>query len=72
MIDLADEIISLISKKRRIKRNDIQDHLRISRETTDKIVDFLVKFGFAELDGLNIVKPSKALKRFLADNPENN
>ncbi len=67
MIRLADEVLSLIAKKGSIGLRDIQDRLGISKQTADSIVDFLVKFGFAEVDYEECIRLSELCKTLFAE-----
>ena len=50
MRELAEEMLSLISKKGKIEIREIQEKLCLTRETATTIVDFLLEFGFVWLD----------------------
>lgn len=63
--ELAEETLSLIRKKRKMTIEEMEDSLNISSETANTIVDFLVRFGFAELDGAKrYVRLSEPCRRF--------
>jgi len=48
--DLAEEILSLISKKGKLEIKEIQDRFCLTRETATGPINFLIEFGFAQLD----------------------
>lgn len=46
---------------------DIQNRLGIGKQTADSIVDFLVKFSFAEIDYEGYIRLSEPCKTFFAE-----
>ena len=68
LIDLAEEILYLISKKDKIEIGEIQDRFSLRRETVTRVIDFLVEFGFVQLDGSNrYITLSEACRRFFEE-----
>ncbi len=68
MIGLADEILSLIARKDQIEIADIQDRFGITKQTANSVIDFLVKFGFIEIDdSKRYVRLSEPCKKFFAE-----
>ncbi len=53
MRDLSEQILSLISKKGVVTIEEIQARFNITEKTANMVIDFLVKFGFAEFDANN-------------------
>ncbi len=69
--DLAKEILSEIWKKERIPIEEIQGRFNLTKETTKAIIEFLVKFGFVQLDKNNgHISLSETLRNFYDEMPE--
>ncbi|MFY3739838.1 MAG: putative DNA-binding transcriptional regulator [Candidatus Nitrosomirales archaeon] len=47
---LLEQILILIWKERKIEIEKIQVTFTITRETTSRIISFLLKYGFVEID----------------------
>jgi DNA-binding IclR family transcriptional regulator len=68
VLNIADEILALLSEKEKVMIEDIQDNLNISRKTVTEVMNFLVKFGFAKWDdGNRYVSLSSLFRKFLTD-----
>lgn len=68
LIDLADEVLSMIAKKGQIELSDIQDRFSVTKRTANSVVDFLVKYGFAEFDSSEqYIVLSQPCKKFFAE-----
>ena len=68
MSDLAEEILYLIGKRGKIETREVQDRFNLSRETATSVVDFLVEFGFAELDqSKRYIRLSEPCKKFFEE-----
>jgi predicted transcriptional regulator len=50
MTSLVEEVLVLIWKESKIEVEKIQQTLNLTRETTSRVIDFLSKFGFVEID----------------------
>ena len=50
LIELAEEILCLISNKRKISIKEIQETLDITEDKARIIIDILLRFGFVESD----------------------
>ncbi len=50
MSDLAEEILFLVGKRSKIGTGEIQDRLNLTKETTTTVINFLMEFGFVQLD----------------------
>jgi Mn-dependent DtxR family transcriptional regulator len=69
--DLAEEILSLISKKGEIGIKEIKDRLNVSKETLTTEIDFLVEAGFVKLDkSKRYIRLSNRCKKFLEETSE--
>ncbi len=59
LIDLLEGILMSIINKGEVEISEIQRRFDLTKETTDKNISFLVRFGFAELDrNKRYVRPS--------------
>ncbi len=66
MKHLAEEVLSLVSIEGKIELREIQNRLNLKMETVTTVIDFLVEFGFAELDESNrYVRLTGLYKQFL-------
>lgn len=66
--NLAEEILSLIIKKGKVRISEIQSIFNLTNETTKLAVNFLVKFGFVRWDKRRrYVMLSSRYKRFLEE-----
>ena len=60
--------MSVLSKKGSMAIMDIPNRLNVTKETARLAVDFLVKFGFVELDDSeSYVKLSEPCEKFFAE-----
>lgn len=50
MSALAEEILAVLSKKGRMVIMDVPSRFNVTKETAKLAVEFLLKFGFVELD----------------------
>lgn len=50
MTSLVEEVLILVWKEYKIDVGNIQHTLNLTRETTSRVIDFLLKFGFVEID----------------------
>ncbi|MGH9923247.1 MAG: DeoR family transcriptional regulator [Nitrososphaerales archaeon] len=68
MSALAEEILSVLAKKGRIATTDIQDSFNVTKETARMALDFLMKFGFVELDkSKKYILLSEPCQKFFAE-----
>ena len=68
MRHLADEILCLAGKKDKLEIVEIQDKLKMPRETLNIVMDFLIRFGLAQLDTDKIcVSLSEPCKKFFEE-----
>ncbi len=68
MSALAEEILAVLSKKGRIAIIDVPDRFNVTKETAKLAVDFLLKFGFVEIDeGRGHMKLSEPCEKFFAE-----
>ena len=68
MSALAEEILSILAKKGRIAITDVQDSFSVTKETARMAVNFLMKFGFVELDESKAyILLSEPCQRFFAE-----
>ena len=59
MIDLLEGILMFIINKGEVEVREIQRRFDLTKETTDKNISFLVRFGFVEFDRkIMYVRPS--------------
>jgi len=66
--NLAEEILSFVSKKGKIEAREIQERFNLTKETATTVINFLVEFGFAELDeSKRYVRLSEPCKKFLEE-----
>lgn len=67
MSALAEEILSVLSRKGRIAITDVPNSFTVTKETARLALDFLVKFGFVELDeNESYIRLSKPCEKFFA------
>lgn len=67
MSALAEEILSVLSRKGRIAITDVPNSFTVTKETARLALDFLVKFGFVELDeNERYIRLSKPCEKFFA------
>jgi DNA-binding IclR family transcriptional regulator len=65
---LAEEILAVLSKKRRMAIMDVPDRFNVTKETAKLAVDFLLKFGFVEMeDDDGQIKLSEPCAKFFAE-----
>jgi len=65
---LAEEILSVLAKKGRIPITDVQHSFNVTKETARMAVDFLMKFGFVEVDeSKGYIRLSEPCQRFFAE-----
>lgn len=68
MSALAEEILSVLAKKGRIEITDVQDSFNVTKETARMALDFLMKFGFIELDkSKEYIRLSEPCQKFFAE-----
>lgn len=51
----VDDIFAFIGMRGRITTRDIQDVFRVDKRTTKEILNFLIKYDFAKLEGQSVV-----------------
>lgn len=68
MSALADEILAVLSKKGRIAIMDVPDRFNVTKETAKLAIEFLLKFGFVELDEVKgYMRLSEPCEKFFAE-----
>ena len=68
MSALAEEILSILSRKGRLAIVDVPNRFSVTKETARLAVDFLVKFGFVELDETEgYIRLSEPCEKFFAN-----
>ena len=66
MIDLLEGILMFIINKGEVEVSEIQRRFDLTKETMDKNISFLVRFGFVEFDRkIMYVRPSPTSVEFL-------
>jgi DNA-binding MarR family transcriptional regulator len=65
MTNLIEQVLILIWKEPKIEIERIQRTFDLTRETTSRVTNFLLKFGFIEFDENNrYVRVSEPCKKF--------
>ena len=65
---VAEEVLSLMYKKEKVRIEEIQSTLNLSKTTSYNVTSFLVQFGFVEMDETNThFQLSKVYKKFLKE-----
>jgi predicted ArsR family transcriptional regulator len=65
---LAEEILAVLSKKGRMAIVDVPERFNVTKETARLAVDFLLKFGFVEIDDdEDQIKLSEPCEKFFAE-----
>lgn len=68
MSALAEEILVVLSKKGRMAIMDVPDRFNVTKETAKLAVEFLLKFGFVELDEVKEhMRLSEPCEKFFAE-----
>lgn len=65
---LIDDTIMLIARKGKVSAREIQRNFDISRDLTNKVIEFLTKFGIAQVDKKdNAIRITNTYRLFLEE-----